>query len=230
MFYDTKQALKACEEDPSLIFNLIKDGYFEVVDELITKNKIDINTCDVAGNDVMVRLLKARQYELVIKFMRKRSWDVNHQNLDGNTFGHILAKDNSVAALKIVEVLTKNKKYMLNIKNNKGETVLDRAINSKYIYTALKIVEDKRFNNISVLSFKKLYNACIKNTYYGKYSRLNNLEIIIDSLEKKELVPSMKKLLNEINENIDVIKNEIMKNKSLFLDKVIDSSLMEVEI
>ena len=27
MFYDEKQALKACEEDPSLIFDLIKEGY-----------------------------------------------------------------------------------------------------------------------------------------------------------------------------------------------------------
>ena len=226
MFYDKKQALRACEEDPSLIFRIIKEGYFDVVDEIITKNKIDINLCDNYGNDIMMNLLKAKQYDLVFKFMRKRSWNINHQNLEGNTFGHILAKDNSVKALKIVEQFTKNKRCILNIKNNKGETVLDRSINSKYIYTALKIIEDKRFNNISVSSFKRLYNACINNNYYGKYSRVNNLEIIIDSLGKKDLIPSMRQLLDEIKDNIDVIKNEIMKNKSLFLENIINTSLM----
>ena len=80
----------------------------------------------------------------------------NHQNIDGNTFGHILALDDSVAALKVVEQLTKKKNYIPNIKNNKGETVLDRAINSNYVFTAFKILEDKRFNSIDVVSFKKL--------------------------------------------------------------------------
>ena len=53
MFYDEKQALRACEEEPSLIFELIKEGYYHLVDELISKNKVDINTVDFAGNDVV---------------------------------------------------------------------------------------------------------------------------------------------------------------------------------
>ena len=165
MFYDEKQALRACEEEPSLIFELIKEGYYDLVDELISKNKVDINTVDVAGNDVVCRLLKARQYDLVLKFIRKRSWNPNHQNLDGNTIGHLLVRDTSVPALKILECLTRSKRYLLNIKNKNGETVLDRAIHSQSAYPALKILEEKRFNNIDVLSFKNLYQLCIKNNW-----------------------------------------------------------------
>ncbi len=231
MFYDEKQALKACEEEPSLIFELIKEGYYDLVDELISKNKVDINTVDVAGNDVVCRLLKARQYDLVLKFIRKRSWNPNHQNLDGNTIGHLLVRDTSVPALKILECLTRSKRYLLNIKNKNGETVLDRAIHSQSAYPALKILEEKRFNNIDVLSFKNLYQLCIKNNYYGKYSKLTNLENIVDSLEKKdELVPSMSHLLDMIVENMEAIKQDLMRGKLSLLDQIVNSSLAEAVI
>ena len=46
MFYDEKQALRACEEEPSLIFELIKEGYYHLVDELISKNKVDMIVTD----------------------------------------------------------------------------------------------------------------------------------------------------------------------------------------
>lgn len=228
MFYDEQQAFDACSEDPLLIFTLIKLGHFEVVEALLEKNKVDVNLCDSVGNDVVVRLLKAKQYELVLKLMKKRSWDVNHQNIDGDTFGHILALDNSVSALTLVAQLTKKKNYLPNIRNNKGETIFDRAVNNNYMMTAFKILEDKRFNNISVLSFKRLCHASIKNVYYGKYSKLNNLEVIVGSLEKKELVPSMQNLVNKINDNLDEIKNELMGNSYSVLEGIIDSSLEEV--
>lgn len=228
MFYDEQQAFDACSEDPLLIFTLIKLGHFEVVEALLEKNKVDVNLCDSVGNDVVVRLLKAKQYELVLKLMKKRSWDVNHQNVDGDTFGHILALDNSVSALTLVAQLTKKKNYLPNIRNNKGETIFDRAVNNNYMMTAFKILEDKRFNNISVLSFKRLCHASIKNVYYGKYSKLNNLEVIVGSLEKKELVPSMQNLVNKINDNLDEIKNELMGNSYSVLEGIIDSSLEEV--
>lgn len=228
MFYDEKQALRACEEEPSLIFELIKEGYYHLVDELISKNKVDINTVDVAGNDVVCRLLKAKQYDLVMKFIRKRSWNPNHQNLDGNTIGHILVKDTSVSALKILEHLTRSKRYLLNIKNNNGETVLDRAVHNQSAFQALKILEEKRFNNIDVLSFKQLYQLCIKNNYYGKYSKLTNLENIVGSLEKKDgLVPSMSKLLDNIVDNMEVIKHDLMNGKFSLLDQMINTSLAE---
>lgn len=230
MFYDCQQAINACSEDPSLIFSLIKQGHFEVVNTLIEKNKVDVNLCDSVGNDVVTRLLKAKQYDLVLKLMKKRNWDVNHQNADGDTFGHILALDNSVSALIIIAQLTKKKNYLPNIRNNKGETVFDRAINNNYIGAAFKILEDKRFNNISILSFKRLCHASIKNVYYGKYSKLNNLEVIVESLEKKDLVPSMKNLVDKINENLDEIKNEIMNNGYSVLENIIESSLNEATI
>lgn len=228
MFYDEQQAFDACSEDPLLIFTLIKLGHFEVVEALLEKNKVDVNLCDSVGNDVVVRLLKAKQYELVLKLMKKRSWNVNHQNVDGDTFGHILALDNSVSALTLVAQLTKKKNYLPNIRNNKGETIFDRAVNNNYMMTAFKILEDKRFNNISVLSFKRLCRASIKNVYYGKYSKLNNLEVIVGSLEKKELVPSMQNLVNKINDNLDEIKSELMGNSYSVLEGIIDSSLEEV--
>ena len=214
---------KLLEEDPSLIFNFIKNGKSEVVDKVISNNIVDINTIDNQGNDIMICLLKEKEYDLVLKFMRKRSWKVNHKNYDGNTFGHILAKDNSISALKIVEQLTKKKNYISNIKNNNGETVLDRAINSHYTYSVFKILEDKRFNNIDLLSFRKLYNAYIKNTYYGKYSKINNLEIIVGSLKKKDLIPSLEELIEKLASNIDSIKNGIMNDNSLLLESIINS-------
>lgn len=227
MFYDEQQAFNACSEEPSLIFALIKEGHFSVVEALVEKNKIDVNLCDSLGNDVVTRLLKAKQYELVLKLMKKRNWDMNHQNIDGDTFGHILALDNSVSALMIISELIKKKNYMPNIRNNKGETIFDRAINNNYIGAAFKILEDKRFNNISVLSFRNLCYASIKNVYYGKYSKLNNFEIIVESLEKKELVPSMQILVDKINDNLEEIRNEIMDDGYSVLESIIETSLEE---
>lgn len=228
MFNSEQQIFNACNDEPSLIFNLVKRGCYEMVEELIDKGIVSVNECDTLGNDLVTRLLKERQYELVLKFMKKRNWDVNHQNIDGNTFGHILALDDSIAALNIVEQLTKKKNYIPNIKNNKGETVLDRAINSNYVFTAFKILEDKRFNSIDVISFKKLCNSCVKNTYYGKYAKLNNLEIIVNNLEKKDLDTVLRSVVDEISDNMETIKTEIMKNKSLLLDSIIDSSIVQV--
>ncbi|MBR3049494.1 MAG: hypothetical protein IKG58_02945, partial [Bacilli bacterium] len=90
------------------------------------------------------------------------------------------------------------------------------------LYAAFKILEDKRFNNIDVFSFKNLFNACIKNTLYGKYSKLTNLEVIVDSLEKKELNPSMRDLITKILDNMETIKWEIMNNSFKVLESIIN--------
>ena len=162
--------------------------------------------------------------------MKKRNWDVNHQNVEGNTFGHILALDNSIGALKVVEQLKKKTNFTPNIKNIKGETILDSAINNNYLYTTFKILEDKRCDDIDLFTFKKLYDMCVKNTYYGKYSKLNNLEVIVESLEKKDLDPDMKKVIGDISNNMDTIKTEILKNNSSIIEKIINSSLAEATI
>ena len=148
-----KNIIKSCEEEPSGIFPLINRGEFDTVDYLLDKGIVSINTVDMNGNDVLVRLLKLREYNLVLKYIKKRNWNVNHQNEEGNTFGHILAQDDSAMAVKIMEQLTKKKNYLPNIKNNKGQTAMDIALSNHYLCTAFKILEDKRFDNIDIFSF-----------------------------------------------------------------------------
>ncbi len=227
MFYDEAKAIKACEEEPSLIFELIREEHFELVDLLLTKKKVDINICDELGNNVLVRLLKKGQYDLVLKHMKNKKWDVNHQNNEGDTFAHILVLHNYVNVLEIINTLKKNKNFMPNIKNNKGETILDKSINDNYIYTTIKILEDHRFNNINVISFKNLYDTYIKTNHYGKYTKLTNLQIILDNLEDKTLLPNMQKLISTVKANFDVIKEEVMNNKTKELDNIITSVLLE---
>lgn len=228
MFFDEAKAVKACEEDPSLIFELIKEEHFELVDKILSKKKVSVNVVDRAGNDVVTRLLKARQYGLVLKYMKKKEWDVNHQNLDGNTFAHYLVSINYVDVLDIIKQLRKNKNFLPNIKNKKGESILDKSINDNYIYTTLKVLEDDRFNSIDVLSFTRIIDTYIKSSAYGKYSKINNLEVILDSLDQKDgLLPVMEQMIRNIRDNLDIIKNEIMKNRSRHLESVIDQVLSE---
>ena len=229
MFYDEEKTIKACEENPALIFELIREEHFELVDKLLSKKKVNLNTTDSSGNDVVTRLLKAKSFDLVLKYMKNKEWNINHQNNEGNTFAHYLVSINYVYVVDIIKAIRRRKDFIPNLKNEKKETILDKSINENYIYTTLKILEDKRFNNIDVVSFKKLFNAYIKSSYYGKYSKLNNLQIIIGSLSKKDvLLPNMKQLLDEIKYNMDQIKTEIMSNKSKSLEKIIKKKLVEV--
>ena len=75
---------------------------------LLDKNKVDVNICDGAGNDVVTRLLKAKQYDLVLRLMKKRTWNVNHQNKDGDTFAHILVMKKYLDVMEIIKQLLKN--------------------------------------------------------------------------------------------------------------------------
>jgi len=228
MFYDEAKAIEAVQKDPSLVFELIREGHTELVDKVLKKKIVDINTCDDAGNSVLVRLLKHGDYDLVLYHMGNKDWDVNHQNLAGNTFAHFLVSINYVNVVEIIAKLKKNKKFLPNIKNNKGETILDKSINDHYIYTTVKILEDERFNNIDVVSFKNLYDTYIKSNKYGKYSKLTNLEMIMDNLEEKSLLPRMEKLVVFIRNNFDVIKDEVLTSqKSTCMDSIINNVLKE---
>ena len=231
MFYDEERAIMACEEDPSLVFDLIREEHFETVDKVLSKHKIDINVCDENGNDVLVRLLKKGQYDLVLKHMKDKDWDVNHQNNDGNTFAHILVLINYINVMEIIKQLKKNKNFLPNIKNNKGETILDRSINGNYIYTTVKILEDRRFNSIDIASFKRIYDTYIKTNNYGKYTKMTNLEIIMDSLDGKELVPRMERLVDYFNEDYNFIKDEIINdNKTNKMDTIINKVIRESNV
>lgn len=212
-----------CKEDPSAVFHYIKLGEFEVVSFLIENNVVSCNTCDGVGNNLVMRLLKVRQYDLVLELMKKRNFDVNHQNDEGNTFGHLLALDTNIGAVKIMDQLTRKKNYLPNIKNNNGETALDIALNNDYLYAAFKILEDKRFDDIDVLSFKNLFNVSIKNKLYGKYSRINNLETIVDNLLTKDLNPIMRDLIDNISRNMEAIRWDIMNNSFRLLESIINS-------
>lgn len=228
MFYNEVQAIKACEEEPSLIFDLIKEEHFELIDTLLTKKKVDINICDDAGNNILVRLLKKGQYDLVLKHMKNKKWDVNHQNKDGNTFAHILVLCNYVNVIDIIKTLKRKKDFIPNIKNKKGETILDKSINDNYIYTTIKILEDKRFTNIDIVSFKNIYDTYINTNNYGKYTKLTNLQIIVDSLADKTLVPSMEKLLQDLKSSFRDIKKEIIDDNITLLDSIVNNQLQEI--
>ena len=69
MFYDENQAIRACEEEPSLIFELIKEGHIELVDKLLHKKIVSLMTLDSDGNTVLMRLVRAKQYDVVEKYI-----------------------------------------------------------------------------------------------------------------------------------------------------------------
>ena len=223
MMNNEQQMISACKEEPSTVFKMINKGYFEIVEKLVEDNSIDVNVVDGVGNDLVTRLLKARQYDLVVQLMKKRNWDVNHKNQDGNTFGHVLAHDNSICAVKVVEQLNKKKNYSPNIKNNKGETILNRALSCNYLCTAIKFMEDKRFTSIDLPTFKSLCKSIIHSREYGKYTKINTLEIIVESMEKKELDSKVANLVEDISDHMDSIKKDIMNNDSRLLESLINS-------
>ena len=115
---------------------------------------------------------------------------------------HILVTLEYASVKEIIEKILNKKDFILNTKNILGETILDKSINNNYLYTTIKILGDDRFNSIDIYSFKNLYETYIKSNNYGKYSKLSNLETILDNLENKPLLPRMQKLLNLIYKNL----------------------------
>ena len=223
-FYNENQAIKICTENPKMIFELIKKGYIKVVDKVLTDHKDLINTIDENGNTVMMKLLSKKEYRIIINHMKNKYWNVNAQNKDGNTFSHLLVTADYINISQILSQLINNKNFIPNIKNNKNETILDKAIQDNRLYTVTKILKDKRFDNIDIASFKYLYDKCINNQYYGNYSKLNNLDLIVTSLKhKKTLHPKMKELLSKITNNMESIKQELLHNKSDNLEIIIES-------
>lgn len=225
MFYSIQQAESACEEEPSLIFSLIKESDKDVVSKIISKDNYDFSIVDSFGNNVIMALLKNKYYDLVLKYIDKV--DINHQNNDGDTIMHLLVVNNYANTKEIMDYILNNKKFIPNIKNNLGETILDKSINSNYLYTTIKILGDQRFNSIDIYSFKNLYETYIKSNNYGKYSKLSNLEIILDNLVDKELLPRMNKLISLIYNNLDSIKNDFYISKTEKIDNLINLVISE---
>lgn len=228
MFYAEDQAVLACEEEPSLIFELMKEGHFDIVDHILEQQVVSVSEIDVDGNTVLMKLLKLNQYKLVLKYISNYDFEVNHQNKDGNTFAHILATKDYVHVAPIIKALRKNREFSPNIKNNNGDTILDISIRANFLCMTLKFLEDKRFNNIDVVSFEHLYKTFIRSNEYGKYTKLTNLEIVVSNLEKKNgLLPRMEQLVMMIVKNFEVIKNELMSNQLTSLDRIFETVLVE---
>lgn len=228
MFYSEEQAISACSDEPSLVFELIKEGETELVDELLSKKIVSVNTKDEKGNDVLTRLLRHGDYDIVLKYISNTEWNINNQNVDGNTFMHYLAKINYLEVMNIIKKLEHNRKLDLNPINNSGMTALDISIESGNIYTTMKILENKKFTTIGVLSFKNLYDAFIKSKSYGKYSKITNIEIIIDNLEsKKSLTGDIKELISYLSKNIESLKEAIFEDKTSYLDNIINTLIIE---
>lgn len=228
MFYDEQVTMKVVEEEPSQMFNLINENHVELVDKILSKKLIDINLTNENEDSILMIMLKKGWYDVVLKHMKNKEWEVNHQNKQGETFAHILVSKNYREVLEIIKQLQKNKNFIPNIRNRQGETILDKSINEHYIYTTVKILEDDRFNNIDLISFKNLYENYIKSNNYGIYSKMNNLEIIIDNLVDKELLPKVEKIVNAITKNFEEIKNHVQNNEIKYLDNIVYSILQEV--
>lgn len=225
MFYSVIQAESACEEEPSLIFSLIKESDTEVIESVINKSDYDFNIVDKNNNNVLMFLLKNKNYDLVLKYIDKI--DINHQNSDGDTIMHMLVTIDYSLVKEIIECILNKNEFIPNIKNNLGETILDKSINNNYLYTTIKILGDERFNSIDIYSFKNLYETYIKSNNYGKYSKLSNLETILDNLENKKLLPRMKRLVNLIYKNLDSIKDDFYEQKTEKIDNLINTFVAE---
>lgn len=227
MFYDEIQAIEKCEEEPSQIFILIDEGHIELVDKLLRKKKFNINVTNENEDDVLSYLLKKGYYDLVLTHMKRKDWNINHQNKDGESFAHILVRKKYLEVLDITKELYKNKKFIPNMRNKNGETILDISLYKDNIYTAVKTLKDKRFNNIDLMSFKNLYEKYVKDEKYGTYSKMTNLEELIKNLKDKPLLPKLNKLVVTITDNMDDIKNTIKEGNIDNLDKIVYSLLGE---
>lgn len=225
MFYDEIQAIEKCEEEPSQIFNLIDEGHIETVEKILRKKWASVNITNSHDDDILSYLLDKGHYDLVLRLMKKKEWNVNHQNKDGNTFAHILVSKKYLEVIDITKELYKNKRFIPNIRNKQGETILDISIYKDNIYTAVKILKDKRFNNIDLMSFKNLYEKYVRNDKYGTYSKMNNLEAIVNNLKDRQLLPKLNKVIDNISNDLDDIKKSLRQGNTEVLDKMIDTVL-----
>lgn len=227
MFYDIDKAIDACEEDPSLVFIAIKNNYRDVYEKVLENENFNFNLEDMDGNNVLMKLLRNKDYDLISKYISNNVININHQNNNGDTIMHLLVGHNYVDIKEIFEKILKREDFLPNIKNNNNESILDKSINNNYIYTVIKILSDSRFNSIGLSSFKRLYEAYIKSNNYGTYSKLNNYVLIFDNLKRKSLMPSMNKLIKALKSKEKMILSDLEEAKLDNLDKIINNVIEE---
>jgi len=227
MFYDIEQAIDACDGEPSLVFEAIRNNYRDVYEKVISREEFDFNIVDNDGNNVLMRLLKNKDYDLVSKYISRSDFLINHQNNNGDTIMHLLVSYNYIDIKEIFEKILKREDFLPNIKNNSNESILDKSMNNSYLYLSVKILADKRFNSISLYSFKNLYETYIKSNNYGTYSKLNNYTLIFDNLKKKSLMPSMTKLVTVLKKYEKNILGDLEVANLDNLDMIINHAIEE---
>ena len=226
MFYDIEMARVECESNPSLLFSAIKYNYRDVYEYVLEKG-IDLNITDEFNDNILMKLLKNKDYDLVDKYILNDSLDINHQNNDGDTITHLLVTINYTEIKDILNKVLQRNDFLPNIKNNLGETILDKSLKNRYLYTTMQILKDERFNSISLKSFRDLYEVYIKSNEYGMYSKLNNYTLILDNLKKKDLMPRMQKLMFILKKDEKNIKNDFLSSKTGYLDNIINKMIKE---
>ncbi len=210
-------------ETKTYLIQCIKDNYRDNVYKIINDNNIDFNWLDNNGNNILMLLLKYKYYDIVINSLDNVI--INHQNNDGDTLAHLVFSMNYLEVKDIIVKLLNNKRLILNIKNNNGETILDKSINYSCLYTTNKIISDKRFINIDLLSFKNLFDTYIKSSNYGKYSKISNYQLIMDSLNVKKLLPKMDRLFKLLKRYQKDIINDLSNSSTSKLGYLIDYAI-----
>lgn len=224
MFYDENKTIESCDNDPTIAFQLLLEEHIDLLDKIISRKTFDINVVDKDGSNIIMKLLKKGYFDIVLKHLKDKRLDINHQNNDGDTLAHILLSMKNIKVVDVFNELKKIKGFIPNIKNNNDETILDKSIKNGSTYITSKILSDKRFTEVGVVSFKNYYDTYIKNNSYGKYTKLSNLDLLLGNLEDKEVSPKVKKIIMYLKDNYDLIKEEVINNKT----KSMDTYLKEV--
>ena len=224
--FTSDQAIKAAEEDPSIIFELIKTDNDELLNHMLDESLIDVNLVSSNNDSLAIKLLKSAKYELVLKVIKNKNWNVNYQNDDKETFGHILAKINNVAVVPVFKELKKNKNFDINIRNKDDKTIFDISVESHNAYVSTKIIEDERFNDINIFEFLKFYETYIDTNEYGKYSKINMIESIL-TMDGRYVNTRMQELLNHLKDNVKTIKKDIENDDYNLLNSIIKECIYQ---
>ena len=224
--FTSDQAIKAIEEDPSIIFELIKTDNDELLNHMLDESLIDVNLVSSNNDSLAIKLLKSAKYELVLKVIKNKNWNVNYQNDDKETFGHILAKINNVAVVPVFKELKKNKNFDINIRNKDDKTIFDISVESHNSYVSTKIIEDERFNDINIFEFLKFYETYIDTNEYGKYSKINMIESIL-TMDGRYVNTRMQELLNHLKDNVKNIKKDIENDDYNLLNSIIKECIYQ---
>lgn len=224
--FTSDQAIKAAEEDPSIIFELIKTDNDELLNHMLDESLIDVNLVSSNNDSLAIKLLKSAKYELVLKVIKNKNWNVNYQNDDKETFGHILAKINNVAVVPVFKELKKNKNFDINLRNKDDKTIFDISVESHNSYVSTKIIEDERFNDINIFEFLKFYETYIDTNEYGKYSKINMIESIL-TMDGRYVNTRMQELLNHLKDNFKNIKKDIENDDYNLLNSIIKECIYQ---